>query len=142
MSENKNNNEDILKILENNDFKESNELEKPNNLESESTHHKILLESNLFRKPEIPTFEDVLFAFKQSGGTNEMAKRFFEKYDGLGWYKGNSPIKNFRSFIPGYISAWEKNEKKGTTPYLSEIERKRAEYQKNYQERKNRGELD
>lgn len=66
-------------------------------------------ESNLFRKPVIPTLQQVQEAFFRNGGTPEQAKRFFEKHEATGWYLNNSPIKSFSSLIPGYISAW--NEK-------------------------------
>ena len=45
-----------------------------------------LSKSNLFRQPIVPSYEDVLQAFSQSGGTEEMAKVFFEKNSSTGWF--------------------------------------------------------
>ena len=64
--------------------------------------------SNLFRQPKIPLIEDVKFAFSQSGGTNEMAEMFFNKHDATGWFINNSPIINFKSLIPNFISNFKK----------------------------------
>lgn len=64
-------------------------------------------ESNLYRKPNIPTFQQVQEVFYRKGGTNEQAERFFAKYEATGWYLNNSPIKSFSSLVPGFISAWK-----------------------------------
>ena len=68
-----------------------------------------LEKSNLFRKPDIPTFEQVNEAFGMQGGTQDMARKFFEKHDATGWYINNSPIKNFASLIPKFIENWNRN---------------------------------
>ena len=64
----------------------------------------LLSKSNLFRKPNVPTEQDVKFAFLSSGGTEEMAKKFFGKYDALEWFLNGSAIMNFKSLIPSFIS--------------------------------------
>lgn len=64
-------------------------------------------ESNLFRKPVVPTLKQVQEVFYRNGGTPEQAQRFFEKHEATGWYLNNSPIKSFSSLVPGFISAWK-----------------------------------
>lgn len=81
------------------------------------THN--LSESNLFRKPVIPTFEKVHEVFLNNGGTEEMAKKFYETNDSTGWYIRGSPIKNFSSLVPGYVQAWKNNSVKQNKPELS-----------------------
>ncbi len=67
--------------------------------------------SNLFRSPNIPDKKQVWESFSTNGGTKEMAKGFFEKYESVGWFKNGSPITNFNSLVPSFIMNWEKNEK-------------------------------
>jgi len=66
--------------------------------------------SNLFRQPNIPTKEQVWQFFMGAGGTKEMAKGFYEKHDGTGWFLNNSPIVKWQSLANSYISNWLKNE--------------------------------
>lgn len=66
-----------------------------------------LSESNLYRKPNIPTIQQVQEVFIRNGGTIEQAQRFFDKYEATEWYMNNSPIKAFASLVPGFISAWK-----------------------------------
>lgn len=72
-----------------------------------------LEESNLFRKPDIPTLQQVQEAFYRNGGIPEQAERFFAKHESTGWYLNNSPIKNFASLVPGFIKAWKGKEDNG-----------------------------
>lgn len=69
-----------------------------------------ITDSNLFRKPNIPTFEKVKEKFLMSGGTEEMARGFFNKWEGVEWFSNNSPIRNWEAFANNYISSWLKNE--------------------------------
>lgn len=69
--------------------------------------------SNLNRQPNIPTKNEVWEVFIRSGGTKEMAKSFYEKYDGTGWFIGSSPIINFSSLANKFIDNWKRNEEKG-----------------------------
>lgn len=69
--------------------------------------------SNLNRQPNIPTKNEVWEVFSRSGGTKEMAKSFYEKYDGTGWFIGSSPITNFSSLANKFIDNWKRNEEKG-----------------------------
>lgn len=62
-----------------------------------------LSKSNLFKQPNIPTQEEVIFAFKSSGGTKEMAEKFFSKYSATGWFLNGSAISNFKFLIPNFI---------------------------------------
>lgn len=68
-----------------------------------------LSNSNLYRKPKIPTFEEVHRVFISQGGTEEMAKKFFEQNESTGWFYKNSPITNFASQVPGFIKSWKEN---------------------------------
>jgi hypothetical protein len=72
--------------------------------ERESTLTNDLSNSNLFRVPKIPKKEEVNLAFLSSGGTLEMAEKFFSKHDATGWFLNGSPIVNFKSLLPSYIS--------------------------------------
>lgn len=71
-----------------------------------------LSNSNLFRKPVIPTKQQVWESFSLAGGTKEMAKSFYEKYEATGWYARGSPITNFVPLVQSYITNWRDNEKK------------------------------
>jgi 5-methylcytosine-specific restriction endonuclease McrA len=72
----------------------------------------VLKNSNLFRQPNIPKKEEVHRVFLQNGGNFEMAKKFFEVNDATGWFYKGSPITNFASQVPSYISSWNENNKK------------------------------
>lgn len=69
-----------------------------------------LLKSNLFRQPKVPTFQQVHEAFVRQGGTEEMAKVFFEKNSATGWFLNGSPIVNFSTLIPKFINNWKNNQ--------------------------------
>lgn len=74
-----------------------------------------LSKSNLFRKPIIPHFEEVHRIFVQQGGTEEMAKKFFNGHESTGWFFKGSAIINYSAMIPGFIASWnsyKKNEDK------------------------------
>lgn len=66
--------------------------------------------SNLFRKPIIPTKQEVWEHFQRNGATKEMAKSFFEKHDGVGWHLNGSPIVNWSALANRFISNWNKKE--------------------------------
>lgn len=70
-----------------------------------------LSESNLYRKPVIPSYEQVWEYFARSGGTEEMARKFYDKNDGLGWFYNNTPITNWCKFASNFINNWKDNEK-------------------------------
>jgi hypothetical protein len=78
-----------------------------NEREKENSHP--LQKSNLFRKPVIPTIEQVEEKFLFQGGSKEMANKFFNKHNAVGWYANGSPITNFNNFVPGFISNWNRN---------------------------------
>lgn len=75
----------------------------------------LLKNSNLFRQPNIPNFEDVHRVFIQNGGTEEMAKTFFNSNESISWYRNGSPITNFSNLVPSYIENWKKNERNSST---------------------------
>lgn len=68
--------------------------------------------SNLFRQPNAPQFADVHRHFLGAGGTEEMAKKFFDKWEGVGWYYQGSPIMKWASLANTFISNWKSNEHK------------------------------
>lgn len=76
-----------------------------NNKESEN-----LKNSNLFRQPNIPNKVQVWEFFKGAGATKEMAKAFYEKYEGTGWFLNGSPIVKWQSVGNSFISTWNKIE--------------------------------
>lgn len=83
-----------------------------------------LLESNLFRKPKIPTKNQVLQSFLDQGGTKEMAAAFWSKHDAADWFLNGSPIIRFSSLIPSFIRNWNKNNEKNgesSAPPLSKL---------------------
>ena len=95
---------------------ESKENESKENEKTETETETELLpsikDSNLFRTPKIPTFEEVHLAFRQNGGTEEQAKTFYDKNSSVGWFLKGSPITNFRNLIDSFISNWQKFESK------------------------------
>lgn len=66
-----------------------------------------ILESNLFRKANVPTKEKVWEIFMNHGGTKEMAKKFYDTHEASEWFNKNGPIKNFANLVPGYIQSWK-----------------------------------
>lgn len=75
--------------------------------------------SNLFRKPKIPDKKEVWEVFSGHGGTKEMAKAFYEKYESVGWFKSGSPITNFSNLVPSFITNWLRNEKHKPAAHIS-----------------------
>ena len=67
----------------------------------------------MHRQPVIPTKAQVWEVFSRSGGSAEMAKSFYEKHEGTGWFIGSSPITNFSSLANKFIDNWKRNEEKG-----------------------------
>ena len=64
--------------------------------------------SNLFRKPKVPTLKEVEEAFMKNGGTKEMAEKFYRKHDSVQWFLNGSPIINFSGLVYGFIDNWRK----------------------------------
>lgn len=77
--------------------------------EEEGKYSNPIFNSNLYRQPNIPTEEKVIMCFRQNGGTDEMAKKFIAKHSATGWFTQSGPIVNFTSLVPGFIEAWNKN---------------------------------
>ena len=71
-----------------------------------------LSQSNLFRKPRIPTIEKVKEVFNRHGGTNQMAQKFFDVNETSGWYYKGNPIQNFENLVNGFIATWKDIEEK------------------------------
>jgi hypothetical protein len=99
----------------------SKKIEVRSKNKANTAHAQGLEESNLFRKPTAPTLQQVQEVFFRAGGTIEQAERFFAKHEATGWYLNNSPIKNFASLVPGYLSAWQEKLKEITTPEKPKI---------------------
>jgi hypothetical protein len=97
-------------------IKECKEYKNEKNEKNESNAPNFLKNSNLFRQPNIPVFENVHRVFVQNGGNEEMAKNFFNTYESLGWFKNGSPITNFSNLIPSYVDNWKKNECRKQSP--------------------------
>ena len=74
-----------------------------------------LKNSNLYRQPIIPTKHEVWEVFKSSGGTQEMAKSFYDKYEVTNWFLNNSPITNWRTLSQRFIGNWQKIEDRKPT---------------------------
>jgi hypothetical protein len=94
-----------------------NENENVNkDINTNNLNNEILKNSNLFRQPNVPTYEQVYEVFFRNGGTEEMAKSFFNKWEGTGWFLNGSPIVNFVKLAENYIITYNKNktEKNGT----------------------------
>lgn len=69
-----------------------------------------LSNSNLFRKPNIPTKDQVLQSFMGFGGTKEMSDAFWNECEATEWFYKGSPMMNFRNRVPSYVTNWKKNE--------------------------------
>ncbi len=69
-----------------------------------------LSKSNLYRQPNIPKYEQVYECFKMKGGTEEMAKNFFNTHESTEWFYKGSPITNFTNLVPSYVASWKRNE--------------------------------
>jgi uncharacterized protein YdaU (DUF1376 family) len=69
-----------------------------------------LKNSNLFRQPNIPNKNQVWEYFSGAGGTKDMAKAFYDKHDGTGWFINGSPIVKWQSLANSFITNWNKIE--------------------------------
>lgn len=65
--------------------------------------------SNLYRKPIIPTKQEVWEYFSRQGATKEMAKSFYDKHDGAGWFINGSPIVKWTALAGRFITNWKPN---------------------------------
>lgn len=72
-------------------------------------------ESNLFRKPVIPTKHDVWKIFSAAGGTKAMAKSFYDKYEATGWFLNGSPVVSYQALAQRFIANWKSNDEKNET---------------------------
>jgi hypothetical protein len=110
-----------------NPTKEKKGKERKRKRESHDTRD--LSESNLYRKPNIPTIEQVRETFYRNGGTEEMANKFFETNAATEWFYRGSPIRNYSTMVPGYIQSWQKNQPSTQTNLY---EQQLAEARKNF----------
>lgn len=77
-------------------------------------NEEVVLQNLNNREPRIPTKDAVWEVFHRNGGTKEMAKSFYEKYEGTGWVLSGSPIINFTPLANKFIDNWKRNENKKT----------------------------
>jgi hypothetical protein len=115
-----------MEALKRKNYSESrrqNRLKKDNNIASYDTSYvphmedtllidnnkenSVLKNSNLNRQPVIPNKDEVWEVFQRSGGTKEMAKSFYEKYESVGWITNTGAITNFVPLANRFISTWK-----------------------------------
>jgi len=65
-----------------------------------------ILDSNIYKKPKIPTKQKVLEVFLNHGGSKEMADKFYSTHEATDWFYKGSAMGNFISLVPGYIKSW------------------------------------
>lgn len=89
------------------------ELEEKESKEEREVSSAISLKnSNLFRKPKVPSLEEVQMNFVSCGGNKEMAEAFFNKHSAVDWFLKGSPITNYKTLIPNFIKIYNENESK------------------------------
>ena len=89
------------------------ELEEKESKEEKEVSSAISLKnSNLFRKPKVPSLEEVQMNFVSCGGNKEMAEAFFNKHSAVDWFMKGSPITNYKTLIPNFIKIYNENESK------------------------------
>lgn len=119
------------------DFRAEAEEETEQKKKGETRAPADLTKSNLFRKPNMPTWDLVRGSFGQFGGTEEMAKSFFDRHEATGWFLNGSPITNWSSLVGKWIRSWRKNEEvkklNGNAPKTSVGEQVRAAREKHNQ---------
>lgn len=99
-----------VEILNRNKNKNKNKIQEENKIEPPTENN--FINSNLNRQPVVPLKNEVWEFFKGAGGDADMAKSFWEKHDGVGWFLNGSPITNFRSLANKFIDNWKRNENK------------------------------
>ncbi len=79
-----------------------------------------LQNSNLYRKPVIPTKQQVWEVFtgcvSDRSKARKMAKAFWEKYEGTGWFINGSPVVSFSALAQKFITTWNDKEKSQEAP--------------------------
>lgn len=90
-----------------------------NNINNKEKESENLKNSNLFRQPNIPTKDQVWEFFSGLNATKEMAKSFYDKHEGTGWFYNGSPIIKWQSFANNFVTNWNKIEeqKKAKTQF-------------------------
>lgn len=63
-------------------------------------------------KQNIPNLNQVIEKFISSGGTKEMAEKYFENSEAKGWMINNQPVYNWEATVKGYINRWKSNDNK------------------------------
>lgn len=70
---------------------------------------------NITRPSTAPTLQLVKECFMRLGKPIEEAESFFNYYEGLNWYKGNTPIMNWQSFANRWVAGTYQKSAIGTT---------------------------
>lgn len=92
-----------------------------NNINNKEKETENLKNSNLFRQPNIPTKDQVWEFFSGLKATKEMAKAFYDKHDGTGWFYNGSPIIKWQSFANNFVTNWNKiEEQKKSKPQFQQ----------------------
>lgn len=105
-------NNDCIMIKDKDTDKDKDIVKDKSNYKNEKENNLTITDSSIFRKPNIPTKEQVWEVFQRSGGTKEMAKSFFEKYESVGWVTNTGAITNFIPLANRFISTWNTIEEK------------------------------
>lgn len=64
------------------------------------------------RQNKGPCIEAVTEFFTRAGGTEEMAKGFWNKWESVDWMNGVSAIRNWTPLANNYIATWHRNDEK------------------------------
>lgn len=79
-----------------------------------------------------PPFEDVHRWFRGAGGTKEMAEKFYNKWDSVGWIQNGSRIVRWAGLAGNFIVNYKENEKRNggkqtTTDSINSLDAAAAE---------------
>ena len=107
------------KIQANSEYENAYENE---NKEENKEKENVLKNSNLFRQPKVPTKDQVWEVFSRGGGTKEMAKSFYEKYEATGWFLNGAPIVNFTALANRFITNWKSLDDSRKAPRVPETD--------------------
>jgi hypothetical protein len=111
---------DCIMIKDKDTDKDKDMVKDKSNYKNEKENNLTIADSNLFRKPNIPTKESVWEVFQKNGASKEMAKSFYEKYESVGWITNAGVITNFVPLANKFIANWyliEEKNKKNNQPF-------------------------
>jgi hypothetical protein len=73
-------------------------------LEGKEGKEVVIYSKQNLKQQKIPSLDEVKYAFRGSGGNDEMAEIFFNKHESTNWNLNGSPIFHFKSLIPNFIT--------------------------------------